>query len=218
LNFPDDDAVLGETHFTLDWPIRDVTDQRRPKPHALRHADVGVLITVARFLRNDYLTMLVELCPELIEDARPLRAAGLPCLRHVVCQGDDVPRGVLAWEDFLAGGDPDSTSWSIAALDAVEAAVRVLEDGLVDEVRHGPDYSSRSISAAPAGQTAANSRDAAIPAGAAARALCLRRLGSCCARRDPCRLVGGGPNQLLRGPTRGGDALAADHPAFSIAG
>ena len=26
--FPEDDAVLGETHFTLDWPIRDDTDQR----------------------------------------------------------------------------------------------------------------------------------------------------------------------------------------------
>ncbi len=28
LEFPDDDRVLGENHFTLDWPIRDDTDQR----------------------------------------------------------------------------------------------------------------------------------------------------------------------------------------------
>lgn len=28
LQFPEDDAVLGETHFTLDWPIRDDTNQR----------------------------------------------------------------------------------------------------------------------------------------------------------------------------------------------
>ena len=28
LNFPEDDALLGDTHFTLDWPIRDDTDQR----------------------------------------------------------------------------------------------------------------------------------------------------------------------------------------------
>src|SRR6186713_3101789 len=28
INFPEDDAVLGGTHFTLDWPIRDATDQR----------------------------------------------------------------------------------------------------------------------------------------------------------------------------------------------
>jgi hypothetical protein len=28
--FPDDDPFLGETHTVLDWPIRDVTDQREP--------------------------------------------------------------------------------------------------------------------------------------------------------------------------------------------
>src|SRR5262245_54392394 len=28
LSFPVDDALLGDTHFTLDWPIRDSTDQR----------------------------------------------------------------------------------------------------------------------------------------------------------------------------------------------
>ena len=28
INFADDDLVLGDNHFTLDWPIRDATDQR----------------------------------------------------------------------------------------------------------------------------------------------------------------------------------------------
>ena len=28
INFADDDRVLGDDHFTLDWPIRDATDQR----------------------------------------------------------------------------------------------------------------------------------------------------------------------------------------------
>jgi len=28
INFADDDLVLGDDHFTLDWPIRDATDQR----------------------------------------------------------------------------------------------------------------------------------------------------------------------------------------------
>ncbi len=28
INFPEDDSALGDTHFTLDWPIRDATDQR----------------------------------------------------------------------------------------------------------------------------------------------------------------------------------------------
>jgi fatty-acyl-CoA synthase len=90
--------------------------------YALRHGDVGVLITTARFLRNDYLQMLVELCPELTEQRPPLRAQGAPCLRYVICQGDDVPRGALPWEDFVASGEPSSTPWSIAALDAVGAA------------------------------------------------------------------------------------------------
>lgn len=89
--------------------------------YALRHADVAVLVTVSRFLRHNYIDMLVELCPELLEDSTPLRAAALPCLRYVIGQGDDVPRGMLPWEDFLAGGDPRSTPWSIAALDAVDA-------------------------------------------------------------------------------------------------
>lgn len=88
---------------------------------ALRHADVAVLITVGRFLRNDYLALLLDLCPELA-DAGPVRAAALPCLRHVVCTGDDLPRGVVAWEDFLASGDPRTTAWSAAGLDAVEAS------------------------------------------------------------------------------------------------
>jgi len=88
--------------------------------YALGHADVSVLITVARFLRHDYLALLVELCPQLAQqhDA-PLRSAALPALRRVICDGDDLPRGVLAWEDFLAAGEPRSTPWSVAALDAV---------------------------------------------------------------------------------------------------
>jgi hypothetical protein len=28
IDFPGDDSMLGETHFTLDWPVRDDTDQR----------------------------------------------------------------------------------------------------------------------------------------------------------------------------------------------
>lgn len=88
--------------------------------YALTHADVGVLITVSRFLRNDYLSMLIELCPELTQQASgPLRSAALPGLRRVICDGADLPRAVLAWEDFLARGEPGSTAWSAAGLDAV---------------------------------------------------------------------------------------------------
>jgi fatty-acyl-CoA synthase len=88
---------------------------------ALRHADVAVLITVGHFLRHDYLRMLLDICPALAEHAPPLRSEELPCLRHVVCDGEQLPRGVVAWEDFLAAGDPRSTPWSAAMLDAVDA-------------------------------------------------------------------------------------------------
>lgn len=88
---------------------------------ALRHADVAVLITVGQFLRHDYLRMLLDICPALAEQAPPLRSEDLPCLRHVVCDGEQLPRGVLAWEDFLAAADARSTPWSAALLDTVEA-------------------------------------------------------------------------------------------------
>ena len=87
--------------------------------YALAHADVGVLFMVSRFLRNDYLALLLDRCPELGRHAPPLRSDVLPCLRHVICQGDDVPPGAVAWEDFLATGEPSSTPWSVASLDAV---------------------------------------------------------------------------------------------------
>jgi fatty-acyl-CoA synthase len=87
--------------------------------YALRHADVTVLFMVSRFLRNHYLRMLVELCPELAQSPGPLRADALPCLRHVICLSYDMPTGAVAWEDFLASGEPDSTPWSVASLDAV---------------------------------------------------------------------------------------------------
>ncbi len=87
--------------------------------YALAHADVSVLIMVSRFLRNEYLRMLLDHCPQLGQQRPPLRCDALPCLRHVICDGDDVPRGIIPWEDFLASGEPSSTPWSVAALDAV---------------------------------------------------------------------------------------------------
>jgi fatty-acyl-CoA synthase len=87
--------------------------------YALRHADVTVLCMVSRFLRNHYLRMLVELCPALVQSSAPLRSEALPALRHVICHSYDMPSGAIAWEDFLASGEPDSTPWSVASLDAV---------------------------------------------------------------------------------------------------
>lgn len=87
--------------------------------YALRHADVTVLLMVARFLNNSYLDALTDLCPELTTPDQLLRCETLPCLRHVVCQGDTVPPGAIAWEDFLASGAQEQSAWARAALDAV---------------------------------------------------------------------------------------------------
>lgn len=89
--------------------------------HALRHADVTVLITVSRFLRNDYGSMLTTLCPEIARPDTLLASETLPSLRHVVWQGDDVPPGAVAWEDFLAPSVTPNPAWASAALDSVAA-------------------------------------------------------------------------------------------------
>jgi fatty-acyl-CoA synthase len=85
---------------------------------ALAHADIGVLLMVSRFLRNDYLRMLINHCPALAERG-PLRSDAFPGLRQVICDGEEVPPGAVAWEDFLASGEAGSTPWSVAVLDAV---------------------------------------------------------------------------------------------------
>ena len=87
--------------------------------YALRHADVGVLFMVSRFLHNHYLRMLVDLAPELAQSPGPLRSDRLPCLRYVICHSYDMPTGAIAYEDFLASGESSSTPWSVASLDAV---------------------------------------------------------------------------------------------------
>ena len=88
--------------------------------HALRHADVTVLITVSRFLRNDYAAMLTTLCPEIARPETHLASETMPSLRHVVWQGEDVPPGAMAWEDFLALSEAMSPAWARAALESVD--------------------------------------------------------------------------------------------------
>lgn len=69
---------------------------------ALRTADVEVLLCVDRFLRHDYLRILLELCPELAVESPPLRGTAFPALRQVICAGTELPRGVHAWEELSA--------------------------------------------------------------------------------------------------------------------
>jgi fatty-acyl-CoA synthase len=83
--------------------------------HALSHADVTVLITVARFLRHEYAAMLTEMCGELAyERLAILRNPRLPSLRQVIVDGEPRPAGAMAFDTWLqaTGLDPD---WLAAA-------------------------------------------------------------------------------------------------------
>ena len=59
--------------------------------YVLAHSDSRILITVDRFLKHDYRTLLKALEP---------RRERLPRLEHIVCLGDDVPAGWLRFADL----------------------------------------------------------------------------------------------------------------------
>jgi fatty-acyl-CoA synthase len=91
---------------------------RQPElAYALRHADVEVLVTAARFLRHDYLGMLRALCPALDRPAPAgLACEALPALRRVVVTGSDpVPPGATAAEAALAAAEPTAEAATAAA-------------------------------------------------------------------------------------------------------
>lgn len=74
--------------------------------YQVRHADVGLLFLSDHFLKNDYLSMVLESAPEL-DGAVPgrLMSAGMPALRTVVVKGDvKLPSGCLDWNTFEAAG------------------------------------------------------------------------------------------------------------------
>jgi acyl-CoA synthetase (AMP-forming)/AMP-acid ligase II len=95
--------------------------QARELGFVLRHADVQVLLTAARFLSNDYLERLEKYAPELTAHrAGPLRLRALPFLREVrVWEGDGSER---AW---TAGG--------AAELEALADASPGVDDALLAE-------------------------------------------------------------------------------------
>ncbi len=74
--------------------------------YQLRHGDVGQLFLSARFLKNDYLSMLRAIAPEIEgEAANGLYAEALPALRRVVVRGAEaLPAGCGAWQAFEAEG------------------------------------------------------------------------------------------------------------------
>ena len=91
--------------------------QARELGFALRHADVSLLLTTARFLGNDYLERLERAAPELAAQHRaPLRASSLPYLREV-----------RVWES-----DGGERAWTSGGANALEALGREIDDALLD--------------------------------------------------------------------------------------
>lgn len=75
------------------------------------------LITARNFKSSDYTAMIRDLAPELdAHDAKAeLASSRLPHLKRVICMGDDVPAGMLAFSDIVAMGD----GVNVADLDAI---------------------------------------------------------------------------------------------------
>lgn len=99
-------AMLGATLVPLStW------SRTRELEYVLRHSDATTLITVDRFLGQDYLAMLAEIGPG---------SARLPLLRHIACLSPERHPGVVAFAELseLGADVPD------ALIDAAQRAVR----------------------------------------------------------------------------------------------
>jgi acyl-CoA synthetase (AMP-forming)/AMP-acid ligase II len=93
--------------------------RRAELEYALRHADVTVLLTVARFLNHAYTEVLLDLCPGLDRAQRPLACAALPALREVVVLAGAPPLAAHAFDAMLDRGALLSDAW----LDAMQEQV-----------------------------------------------------------------------------------------------
>jgi fatty-acyl-CoA synthase len=86
----------------------------REVAYALQRSEVQGLFVIPSFRTSDYISMLVELIPEL-KDGAPgqWKSKAFPALRHVVvfnpaaAEKTERPHpGFLTWQDVLASGDP----------------------------------------------------------------------------------------------------------------
>jgi fatty-acyl-CoA synthase len=73
--------------------------------YALNKVGCKGLITARQFKTSDYTGMLLSLAPEL-EHAQPgaLSSARLPHLKTIICMGEDVPAGMLAFDEVVENG------------------------------------------------------------------------------------------------------------------
>lgn len=105
--------------------------QAREMAFVLRHADVSILLSAARFLGHDYPARLEEAAPELASAASPeaLRTPSLPHLRQVFAWGGAERPWLRPGEPLEEGpGDP---ALDDAFLRAVEAQVTPADPMLV---------------------------------------------------------------------------------------
>jgi fatty-acyl-CoA synthase len=78
----------------------------RELEYLLRQSDTETLILMEQFKGNNYVEMLMEICPEL-NDCKPgeLRSERLPKLKNVILLGRERKPGMFLWEDILQMGD-----------------------------------------------------------------------------------------------------------------
>jgi len=101
---------------------------RQPElEHALRHADVTVLVMVSRFLKHAYVDLLRNICPAVGAPDRPLAAPELPALRQVVVLGDERPAAALDFDEVLGDGAAIGNDW----LRAMQMQVAPADDATI---------------------------------------------------------------------------------------
>ena len=89
--------------------------RRRELEFALNQAGVTALITARAFRKTDYVAMLTEVMPELVNDRRgPLATERIPSLRHLIYLGSDRTPGGTAWTEFMERGDEVEESALVA--------------------------------------------------------------------------------------------------------
>jgi len=86
-------------------------NRTRELAHALDRSEVQGLFVIPRFRSSDYISMLLELAPELKQREAKLASAELPHLRTVVVYDPAAPAqterpagGFLTWQEALAAG------------------------------------------------------------------------------------------------------------------
>ncbi len=88
--------------------------------YALRQSGISVLIAARAFRKTDYVAMLCELMPELLDADDRLASRRLPALRTVVYLSEQSDPGGVAWPELLARGN----TVPVAQLRAREAAIQ----------------------------------------------------------------------------------------------